>query len=53
MDCLSAMQELLQESKCENMADVTSFCTEILAETQLSCFEGLGNNSQHAVTLFL
>ena len=45
MDRLKATQEPLRESKCENMADVTSSCTEILAGTQLSCFEGLGRNS--------
>jgi hypothetical protein len=42
---LKAMQEQLRESKCENMADVTGFCTEILAGVQLSSFEGLGKNS--------
>ena len=39
------MQEPLPESKCENRADATSLCTEILTGTQLSSFEGLGRNS--------
>jgi len=42
------MQEPLPESKYENSADATSLCTEILAGTQLSSFEGLGNNSPYA-----
>jgi hypothetical protein len=42
----NAMQKPLRGSKCENMDDVTSFCTEILASAQLSCFEGLGENSR-------
>jgi hypothetical protein len=53
MDRLKTMQEPLPESKCENSADATSLCTEILAGTQLSSFEALGRNSQINFQRFL
>jgi hypothetical protein len=48
-DRLKAMQVPLRESKCENMADVTSFCMGILTDSQLDRFEELGRNSHHGV----
>ena len=44
-DRLKAMQEPLQESKCENCAVATGSCMKIVADAQLSSFEGLGKNS--------
>jgi hypothetical protein len=41
------MQEPLRELKCENDANVTSFCTMNPADAQFDLFEALGRNSQH------
>jgi hypothetical protein len=45
MGLLKAAQEPLRESKCENDANLTGFCTLNPADNQFDLFDALGRNS--------
>jgi hypothetical protein len=50
MGLLKAAQEPLRESKCENDANLTGFCTLNPADNQFDLFDALGRNSLNRPT---